>query len=367
MVSADGPDLDALFGPDDGEAAEESKVLQVHPALKTAVEQLAAEARRTGCPESLLCELHFPRTYPVDPPSLRLIRPRLEAQTSLGDSLPPSPVAVKKMNAEVPLSFSGLLLLPELAAGAWYPGQNLGTVLLNLHERLVSDGAKIDMSSVRAYQAPSAGLALGATLGIPTVANCMSRFPVACLERAAAIFPELAAVPAGRVVLPHTCAMEVGGSLIRYADGSGRPETEEDLAARIFGYPAAARRLLRELEEFQKQEVCGSESGGRSSENYALLPDDILQLLPTSRPAGMTVVASAAQAAADLEEGKVQDSFDGAHFFWLEALYDFNSGRHAVERATAPAAAAAAESARWSFFSRQPLAQHLDSHQDISC
>lgn len=160
-----------------------------------------------------------------------------------------------------------------------------------------------------------------------------------------------------------------GGSLSRYADRPPPgPESEEDLAARIWGYPAAALRLLRELEEFQKQELCSSESGGGSGENYALLPDDIVRLLPTSRPAGMASAANAVQAAAaDLEEGKGQDSVDGAHFFWLEALYDFNSGRHAAARAAAPAAAAAADSARWSFFSRQPLAQHLDSQQDISC
>ncbi|CAE8623763.1 unnamed protein product, partial [Polarella glacialis] len=156
-------------------------------------------------------------------------------------------------------------------------------------------------------------------------------------------------------------------SAVRQADLSSR-ESEEALAGRIWGYPPAALRLLRELEDFQRLQMAPSNAG---REHYALLPADLLRLQSAAAPTAMSAAAAVAKAASaaaamgELEEGRRQDTSHGseAYFFWLEALYDFHSGRQAHQPPTASASAGAAsesESLRWSSFSRLPMAATRD-------
>lgn len=167
--------------------------------------QLAEHSRRTGCPGNLLLELRFPQMYPADPPSLCIVRPRLVDGPPNG-SWPPSPGETSK---SLPLTFGGVVRLPELTSGTWDPQMDLARVLLDARQRLCAADVSLDSSSVRPYNAPAPELNLNATCGLPTVARCVSRFPIARLEQAAIVFPELALVPQGRVVLPQECVAEI--------------------------------------------------------------------------------------------------------------------------------------------------------------
>lgn len=195
------------------EAADVWDVELRFPASSAPGMALAEHARRTGCPEHSLLELRFPVLFPAQPPALRAVRPRLlpperhEVHEGGDECLPPTPSAA---GACLPLTFGGCICLPELSPGAWKPKLDLTGVLLGVYERLLQGGAALDTESVRRYEAPPLlELGLNATLGLPTVARCVSRFPAASLERAAEIFPELALVPPGRLVLPQELASEV--------------------------------------------------------------------------------------------------------------------------------------------------------------
>jgi len=178
---------------------------------------LAEHERRTGCPAHLLLELHFPALYPAEPPALHLIRPRLREPLSdahgtgcsgwVGVS---SPTADRSATTCIPLTFGGELRLERLSVNGWSSGSagfpDLTSLLLDVRDQLLRQGARLDTDSVRPYHAPCPNLCLGATTGIPTVASCSVRHPAGCLEYAAGIFSELAGVPPGRVVLPQEYA-----------------------------------------------------------------------------------------------------------------------------------------------------------------
>jgi len=200
--------------------------------------ELEDHERCTGCPAHLLLELDFPPLYPADPPTLRIVRPRIleRSPDPCAQCFPPTPSDASAVDLQ--LTFGGVLCLPELAIGRWGPHVDLAGLLLEVHERLLACGVRLDMASVRPYcPPPSMDLGLNATFGLPTVAKCVSRFPVAHLEQAAGVFPELAGVPQGRIVLPHECASEVymrafaGGSVQNPAmvDGSASSAVHVEL------------------------------------------------------------------------------------------------------------------------------------------
>eukprot|EP00928_Gymnodinium_smaydae_P045370 TRINITY_DN30259_c0_g1_i1.p1 TRINITY_DN30259_c0_g1~~TRINITY_DN30259_c0_g1_i1.p1 ORF type:complete len:830 (+),score=229.18 TRINITY_DN30259_c0_g1_i1:54-2492(+) len=171
---------------------------------------LAEHARRSGTAAHLALEIRFPPLFPADPPVLCVLRPRLLGQPTEEDEDGSSTPCAATADS-VPVTFGGICCLPELslASGAWRPDLDLAGLLLDVRERFLRGGARLDMGSIREYVAPSAELNLNVTMALPTVARCVSRFPVAKLEKAAMVFPELAVVPPGRVVLPHECATEV--------------------------------------------------------------------------------------------------------------------------------------------------------------
>lgn len=112
--------------------------------------------------------------------------------------------------------------MPELAPGRWHHKEDLLGLLLKMRESLASGPLGLDKEAIREYHTPNAELNLRATGGIPTVARCVHHFPVAKLEKALEVFPELATIPPGRVVLPHECASQIYARAWGGAAG-GRP------------------------------------------------------------------------------------------------------------------------------------------------
>jgi len=102
----------------------------------------------------------------------------------------------------------------------------------------------------------------------------------------------------------------------------GYDETERRSGVRddCWGYPDSALHLLEDLEEFQQQEVAPD------SAHYALyssLPEELvrLQRVVSATGAGPTELGLWSP------EGEVEHGSCSPHFFWLEALYDFQTGR----------------------------------------
>merc|ERR1719265_445582 len=96
------------------------------------------------------------------------------------------------------------------------------------------------------------------------------------------------------------------------------PEADRD-AQKVWGYSASALQLLHDLEEFQQREM-------ERVEVYRFLPEDLLHLeriMPTadSAPTLPTLLGGWS------EDDEAHQSC-GPHFFWLEVLYDYYSGRH---------------------------------------
>lgn len=105
--------------------------------------------------------------------------------------------------------------------------------------------------------------------------------------------------------------------------------------ADCWGYPTTALSLLRELEDFQQREMARDSPHRRL---YGLFPEDLLAMdratpeawgevlplpaVPVSGP------ACGRAGPLDSHAGRVSCS---AHYFWLEVLYDFHSGRHAAQ------------------------------------
>jgi len=87
-----------------------------------------------------------------------------------------------------------------------------------------------------------------------------------------------------------------------------------------WGYPPSALNLLEDLEEFQEQEVA-PESAHFAF--YSSLPEELVRL--------QRVVPTSGQGPTELglwsPEGEVEQGSCSPHFFWLEALYDYQSGR----------------------------------------
>jgi len=111
-----------------------------------------------------------------------------------------------------------------------------------------------------------------------------------------------------------------GGALDGCSDGRGNSGLE------VWGYPDCALRLLHDLEEFQEREWGSAPQPGGA---YALLPPELLSLerivpAPGSPPVAPLLVGGPLSPNDDGEQGNW-----GSHFFWLEVLYDFHSGRHA--------------------------------------
>jgi len=85
--------------------------------------------------------------------------------------------------------------------------------------------------------------------------------------------------------------------------------------AEAWGYAPSALTLLKNIEDFQQ-----GETGFASSQHqlYTLLPEDLVAL--------DLVAPDSASPSVPLAVGPGNCS---SHFFWLELLYDFHSGRHA--------------------------------------
>ena len=170
--------------------------------------QLADYKRRTSAPDLVLLRMVFPKTFPVHPPVLRLVQPRMK----FGGRTAPKA-------EQMFLTDGGMLRLAQLSAAAWQPDQDIADVLLHVHQHFLS--AEVDMSTRPYAEVPSA-VDFGTTLCIPTVAQCTNKFPAATLELAAEILPELVDVPPGCAVLPHSCAMDIY-SRVFSSSGGQRP------------------------------------------------------------------------------------------------------------------------------------------------
>lgn len=102
----------------------------------------------------------------------------------------------------------------------------------------------------------------------------------------------------------------------------------------VWGYPVAALALLHELEDFQQRETGASSSQHRL---YTLFPDELVALERATSEVGGEPLPLAAMPVAGLSgsvkagplDGQVGRTSCSSHFFWLEVLYDFYSGRHA--------------------------------------
>jgi len=94
----------------------------------------------------------------------------------------------------------------------------------------------------------------------------------------------------------------------------------------VWGYPACALQLLHDLEEFQQRES-GSPSPHRRL--FDLLPEDLL-CLERAVPEPQGALRRPAQAPRWPVDDEAGRSSCSSHFFWLEVLYDFHSGRHAA-------------------------------------
>lgn len=96
----------------------------------------------------------------------------------------------------------------------------------------------------------------------------------------------------------------------------------EDTAWKVWGYPSSALRLLYNLEEFQKKELSTTSP---HQELYALLPEELL------RAERATSALDGSPCSASPSGGWSEEADQGScssHFFWLEVLYDYHSGRH---------------------------------------
>jgi len=107
---------------------------------------------------------------------------------------------------------------------------------------------------------------------------------------------------------------------------SALAEEEGSSCVPVWGYPASALRLLHDLEEFQRREIGPSAPHQRL---YSLLPEDLLQL-ERAAPEPGSAPAPPEQACDWSPEGEAGRGSCSSHFFWLEVLYDFHSGRHAA-------------------------------------
>ena len=172
----------------------QSKVEFRLPPETTLGAQLVEYKSRTQAPDVILMRFQFPDMFPVHPPVLYCVRPRLQS--------------INGASASLPLTDTGVVRLPELSSCLWQPHHDIVDIVIQVHNSLSSDGLSADMST-RSYVLPSASAALGATIKLPTLSHCMDQFPASCLELAAEILPELAHMPSGRVVLPQHCALDI--------------------------------------------------------------------------------------------------------------------------------------------------------------
>ena len=140
----------------------------------------------------------FPTTFPSSPPIFRLVQPRLVFSSS----------------SAILVTDGGMLRLAKLSGAAWQswrPGQerfehDFINLLLDVHEGLST--ASIDFSTRPYFLPTTPAMNFGSTGRFQTIAP-ISQFPAVTLEQAIQIFPELAEVQAGCVLLPHECAMDV--------------------------------------------------------------------------------------------------------------------------------------------------------------
>ncbi|CAE7894227.1 Ufd1-like [Symbiodinium microadriaticum] len=155
--------------------------------------QLADHKTRTQAQDFVLMRFHFPGTFPAHPPVLCCIRPRLTLTNAA---------------SKVPLTDAGILRLPELSMMHWRPDHDLVDIVLQVCTVLSSDGLVLDPSE-RSYSSPPGNVGLGTTVKLPTVSQCIEFFPASSLDLAAEMFPELADVPPGRVVLSQRHALDI--------------------------------------------------------------------------------------------------------------------------------------------------------------
>ena len=90
----------------------------------------------------------------------------------------------------------------------WRPDHDLVDIVLQVCTVLSSDGLVLDPSE-RSYSSPPGNVGLGTTVKLPTVSQCIEFFPASSLDLAAEMFPELADVPPGRVVLSQRHALDI--------------------------------------------------------------------------------------------------------------------------------------------------------------
>lgn len=117
--------------------------------------------------------------------------------------------------------------------------------------------------------------------------------------------------------------------------GPGSASSGEAVAMPVWGYPLTALWFMHDLEEFQTREV-SEESPNRDL--YALLPNEFLQLSRVvsylDASSGELRLTQSGGSWSGQHEG--ESGACGSHFFWLEMLYEFHSGRrfsHAAEGA----------------------------------
>lgn len=169
-----------------------------YPATSTLGAQLANFRKQTSFSDVLLMKVIFPTTFPSSPPIFRLVQPRLVFSSS----------------SAILVTDGGMLRLAKLSGAAWQswrPGQerfehDFINLLLDVHEGLST--ASIDFSTRPYFLPTTPAMNFGSTGRFQTIAP-ISQFPAVTLEQAIQIFPELAEVQAGCVLLPHECAMDV--------------------------------------------------------------------------------------------------------------------------------------------------------------
>jgi hypothetical protein len=92
----------------------------------------------------------------------------------------------------------------------------------------------------------------------------------------------------------------------------------------VWGYPLGALWFVHDLEEFQQREVSDSCA---DRELYALMPDEFLTLPRVAPSASEDLVGLRSCNGVWTMQDEMEKCVCGPHYFWIEMLYEFHSGR----------------------------------------
>eukprot|EP00927_Polykrikos_kofoidii_P001324 TRINITY_DN10481_c0_g1_i1.p1 TRINITY_DN10481_c0_g1~~TRINITY_DN10481_c0_g1_i1.p1 ORF type:complete len:961 (-),score=109.69 TRINITY_DN10481_c0_g1_i1:833-3427(-) len=122
----------------------------------------------------------------------------------------------------------------------------------------------------------------------------------------------------------------VSSGLLRAGDGSGGDDKlvewhaegppQSPREVELWGYPSSVLDYMSELEDFRSRELAISSP---RREWYGMLPEELL----ACRPLVLSASATSHPPSSGVTDEEAEEAGCGAHFFWLEVLYDLHSAR----------------------------------------